>query len=73
MPTIIVTHRGYGCDTGCCGHVVEVDGKKVGDFQFTHPGLGQSTSDFVRELVTNQLGEEHCQNIDWDNCLVLND
>lgn len=24
MAKVIVYHRGYGCDTGCCGHVVEV-------------------------------------------------
>jgi hypothetical protein len=23
MSKLIVYHRGYGCDTGCCGHTVE--------------------------------------------------
>lgn len=24
MGKVIVYHRGYGCDTGCCGHTVEI-------------------------------------------------
>lgn len=24
MTRVIVYHRGYGCDTGCCGHAVDV-------------------------------------------------
>ncbi len=35
-----VYHSGYGCDTGCCGHVVEItmpDGKEKTRFEFDHP------------------------------------
>lgn len=69
---IIVVHQYYGCETGCCGHVVEVDGERVGDFHFGHPYQIEA-SDFVRELVTKECGEEHVKDIDWDHCVVLED
>lgn len=34
---ITVLHSYYGCDTGCCGHIIEVDGQQHGEFKFTHP------------------------------------
>lgn len=69
---IVVLHTRYGCDTGCCGHIVEVDGEQVGSFTFSHP-YGNETPDFVRELVTKECGEEHVKDIDWDNCIVSED
>lgn len=80
---VIVTHRGYGCDTGCCGHAVEVNGEELHrSFDFSHPydayGLEgeekkQAIKDYVREMVTNAMGKEHCKDIDWDNCIVSED
>lgn len=69
--TIIVAHRSYGCETGCCGHVVEADGKEVGRFFFDHPNGVGDTPDFVRRLVTERCGEEHVKDIDWDRCIVV--
>lgn len=70
MTHIVVTHRSYGCDTGCCGHVIEVDGKQHGSFHFRHP-YGQTDRAFIETLVR----EEGCDpsSIDWDNCSVLDD
>jgi hypothetical protein len=69
---IIVVHQLYGCDTGCCGHVVEVDGQQVGRFDFGHPTSLKDTDvqAYVRDLVTEQYGAEHVADIDWDHCLV---
>lgn len=72
MPRIVVVHRGYGCDTGCCGHVVEVDDEQVGGFSFDHP-YGHSTPEFIRDLVTEKCGADHVADIDWDNCIVCDD
>lgn len=72
MPKVIVYHAYYGCETGCCGHVVSVDGEE-GEFHFNHPGYNQPVPEFIRDLVTSELGEEHVKDIDWDNCLVLED
>jgi hypothetical protein len=71
MSRVLVLHTGYGCDTGCCGHAVEVDDKEV-EFFFTHP-YQRPIKDFVKELVIKACGEEHVKDIDWDNCIVLDD
>jgi hypothetical protein len=80
----IVYHSSYGCDTGCCGHVVlltdavpEPDNRDFppdGDdrFQFEHPH-GESIEEFVRSMVTEAFGEEHVADIDWDSCVVVDD
>lgn len=77
---VIVTHRGYGCDTGCCGHAVEVNGEELNrSFDFEHPYTRtpeekeQAVKDFVRKMVTKTMGEEHCKDIDWDNCIVMDE
>lgn len=70
---VIVYHTGYGCDTGCCGHVVEVDGKQVGDFHFDHPGHDEDHYAFARKLVTEALGSEHVADLDWLNSSVIYD
>ncbi len=73
MPTkrIVVYHDTYGCDTGCCGHVVKL-GDNDEHFSFIHP-YGQTDREFVKELVTKQWGEAHVADIDWDNVIVVDD
>jgi hypothetical protein len=68
---IIVVHSGYGCESGCCGHYVEVDGN-MKDFHFTHP-RGETREQFVRRIVTKQFGQDHVKDIDWENCIVVDD
>jgi hypothetical protein len=72
---IIVCHEYYGCETGCCGHVVEVDGQRVGGFSFEHPdgAAEEEVKEYVRWLVTKECGEEHVKDIDWDDCIVQYD
>ncbi len=74
MPTkrIVVYHDTYGCDTGCCGHVVNLgDNDK---FTFDHPDTQDETNrDFVERIVTEQWGEAHVADIDWDAVIVVND
>ena len=64
---IIVYHAGYGCDTGCCGHIVEVNG--VGKFHFDHP-CDEDFRAYAEELVRNEFGEDHVEDLDWDNCKI---
>ena len=75
MPKVVVLHMGYGCDTGCCGHVVEVDGEQVGGFDFGHPVsmASMDVQDYVRTLVTKEYGVDHVADIDWDHCIVSDD
>lgn len=81
---VVVYHTGYGCDTGCCGHYVELQdgmGKELkGEFQFDHPDgeyvgasyqlTPKSVREFVVRLVTDAFGEEHVKDIDWDQCII---
>mgnify|MGYP000952128790 CR=1 FL=1 len=68
--TIRVFHSGYGCDTGCCGHVVDVeapDGVERERFEFDHPHGADPTS-FARELAEHVIRErwpECAATIDW--------
>lgn len=74
----IVYHRGYGCDTGCCGHTIELDS---GDphqpdryaFTFSHPGDGEPYREFAEELLAAEFGSEHVADLDWENCLISED
>lgn len=74
MPKIIVLHTQYGCDTGCCGHIIEIDGEtpKGGRFSFNHPD-SNSESDrkkYAEDLIAQELGAEHVKDLDWENCVV---
>jgi hypothetical protein len=72
---VLVLHQSYGCESGCCGHIVEVDGREVGRLDFGHP-RGR-TPDAIREYVirrvTEACGADHVADIDWDHCVVLDD
>lgn len=70
---IVIYHGGYGCDTGCCGHYIKVDGEeKLGSFQFDHPYGGDKLA-WAKQFVAEQFGEEHVADLDWDNCIVTDD
>lgn len=82
MAAVVVYHAGYGCDTGCCGHRIEMGDKA--EFTFHHldgppysifvgAELTDDAREFVRDIVTKAFGAEHVADIDWDNCLVSTD
>jgi hypothetical protein len=75
MPKIIVMHMGYGCDSGCCGHIIEMDERQVGSFHFDHPtsAAPEHVRAFVTDLVSSEMGVAHVADIDWDNCIVVDD
>jgi len=82
----IVYHSGYGCDTGCCGHVVALEddlGNEIKhEFNFDHPyhvwanrsygkeEIDQKIKTFVQDMVTSAFGAEHVADIDFDECVV---
>ena len=68
---ILVLHKRAGCDSGCCGHVLEVDGG-TGEFLFEHPGENEDFLQWATELVTKQIGSDHVADLDWENCIVQN-
>lgn len=70
---IVVLHSYYGCDTGCCGHVIEVDDDTMVDsFHFAHPN-GEDPRSFAESLVREHFGEDHVKDLDWENCFISND
>jgi hypothetical protein len=78
---VIVFHSFYGCDTGCCGHVVQVGDEE--HFQFAHPWddvydlSGPDREERMRkwaeELVRDTFGPEHVADLDWENCVIVDD
>jgi hypothetical protein len=72
---VVVYHREYGCDTGCCGHVIEIDDEEAG-WAFDHPDLDdedEARLDWAKELVRDELGEDHVADLDWENCDLVSD
>lgn len=63
-----VYHSMYGCETGCCGHTVEVDGKE--HFHFDHPVSGQDPIEYAKKLVEGTLGAGHCADLDWEHAEI---
>lgn len=78
---VIVYHRYFGCDTGCCGHAIKIDGKYIDDsFGFTHPygiendlELRSWAYMFAKEQLNDIYGKEHAFDLDWENCDIVDD
>lgn len=70
---VIVYHAYYGCETGCCGHIVEVGDEQK--FYFDHPyGLDKAgLKAWAEDLVRDTFGEEHVADLDWENCVISDD
>ena len=62
-----VYHTSYGCDTGCCGHIIELDGKEVGGFEFGHPDDGEDYKAWAIGLAKRMVPPECLPSIDWDS------
>lgn len=72
---VVVLHEYYGCDTGCCGHVVRLndeDGDEI-QFDFDHPYNEDKRMwaiKFAQQAVEEQYDKYHIADLDWDNCVV---
>ncbi len=68
-----VYHSHYGCDTGCCGHIVELDDGRD-RFEFSHPpSRKEDVREWAEGLVRDAFGEEHVKDLDWENCEIVDD
>jgi hypothetical protein len=81
-----VYHSYYGCETGCCGHVVEIttaDGEEKTRFEFDHPYDRQSMSspsareesrqEWARKFAEETIRDrwpECIDSIDWDSMQI---
>lgn len=66
-----VYHSYYGCESGCCGHIIELDNGKS-QFEFTHPYDEHDLNNlknWARELAEGVIASrwpECLDSIDWD-------
>lgn len=73
---VVVYHGSYGCDTGCCGHWVEIadTGEQLGYFDFGHPdyrdNLREWAIEFAQDEVIRRFGAGHTADLDWENSHV---
>jgi hypothetical protein len=73
---VVVFHDSYGCETGCCGHVVEATDGSWQKFDFDHPYTDDADAqrvwavDFAQAEVVRHFGEGHVADLDWDNCII---
>jgi hypothetical protein len=66
----IVYHTYYGCETGCCGHTVEIGEDRR--FEFAHP-FGDDFLEFAKDLVRTKFGDKHVADLDWEQCVIVDD
>jgi hypothetical protein len=73
---VIVYHTTYGCDTGCCGHVVTIEDEQGNElereFDFSHP-YGGDKLEYAKDLVEASFSKEHIADLDWDSCIISDD
>ena len=72
MSKVVVYHAGHGCETGCCGHWVKLDGDADEYFSFSHP-YGDDPREYAEMIVRAHFGAEHVADLDWDNCVIVDD
>lgn len=70
MAKVVVYHDYYGCDTGCCGHTIEMGDKSK--FLFDHPYC-KDFREWAEEIVASTFGAEHVADLDWENCVIFDD
>ena len=70
MSRIVIYHSSYGCETGCCGHVVARDDGTW--FDFSHPNGGDPL-EYAKDLIRKEFGEEHVKDLDWENSEIYDD
>lgn len=65
-----VYHSSYGCESGCCGHIVEIDGdENKSQFDFSHP-YSDDKKAFAISLAKEIIADRWpgcLKSIDWDS------
>ena len=71
---VVVLHRSYGCDTGCCGHYVEFDDREFFDFDHPHGGDRREFAErFAKKAVLDAFGADHVADLEWEKCEISDD
>lgn len=69
MSRVIVYHAERGCETGCCGHWVKLDEDAA--FSYSHPS--GDPREYAEMVVRAYFGAKHVADLDWDNCVIVDD
>lgn len=72
----VIYHDYYGCDTGCCGHVIELEEDEQNmprRFSFDHPFYDEEFRKWAEQHLREEFGPDHTYNLDWENCLIISD
>ena len=72
MKTVKLVHKPYGCDCGCTGHSIEVDGEEKTFALMEFPPEGEDLAKWARELVSYHLTDEDLVDVDLDHIDVSN-
>lgn len=67
---VIVYHAHAGCESGCCGHTVELE---TGTRKFLYDHPDGDHVEFAKWAVTEAFGAEHVADLDWENCRIVDD
>ena len=72
MTAIVVYHEQYGCETGCCGHRVEVVAG-TDRFVFDHANSSDpaDTRRFAEDAIRKTFGAEHVADLDFANSVIV--
>lgn len=69
---IRVLHAYYGCETGCCGHIIEIDDEEYYEsFEFGHADESDRDSEEfrkrVQKFVARFIPDACVDSIDWES------
>jgi len=65
---IRILHAYYGCDTGCCGHIIEIDEEEeYRSFEFGHADESDRDDEEFRQWVLKYVPKECHDAIDWNS------
>lgn len=62
---LLIIHSSYGCDSGCCGHRVEVQAGDLRrfEFYFDHPGVSEEEK---IAFAIKMVGEDNLADVDFE-------
>ena len=72
---VTVYHGTYGCETGCCGHWLDVEETNKAYFVFDHPDSDPSDRAamvaWAKEAFQGRIPDECLESIDWDSATLV--
>jgi hypothetical protein len=70
MSKLVIYHTGYGCDSGCCGHAVEVEGGDMRRFKFKFGHAENLTPEGKRDFAVGMVVKENVDDVDFEESTI---